>query len=63
MGKFRLLDLVKPCMCILPEVAAPDRRTSERGFLMAFTSEFAYFMRTFCEKWRPKTFSMRFLMD
>jgi len=26
MGKFRLLDLVKPCMCILPEVSAPDRR-------------------------------------
>ena len=27
MGKFRLLDLVKPCMCVLPEVSAPDRRT------------------------------------
>jgi len=26
MGKFRVLDLVKPCMCILPEVSAPDRR-------------------------------------
>jgi len=24
--KFRLLNLVKPCMCVLPEVAAPDRR-------------------------------------
>eukprot|EP00931_Biecheleriopsis_adriatica_P072968 TRINITY_DN47346_c0_g1_i1.p1 TRINITY_DN47346_c0_g1~~TRINITY_DN47346_c0_g1_i1.p1 ORF type:complete len:475 (-),score=111.12 TRINITY_DN47346_c0_g1_i1:68-1492(-) len=26
MGKFRVLDLVKPCMCVLPEVATPDRR-------------------------------------
>ena len=26
MGKFRLLDLVKPCMCVLPEVSTPDRR-------------------------------------
>eukprot|EP00930_Biecheleria_cincta_P043712 TRINITY_DN2999_c0_g1_i1.p1 TRINITY_DN2999_c0_g1~~TRINITY_DN2999_c0_g1_i1.p1 ORF type:complete len:474 (+),score=74.97 TRINITY_DN2999_c0_g1_i1:58-1479(+) len=26
MGKFRVLDLVKPCLCILPEVATPDRR-------------------------------------
>jgi len=27
MGKgFRVLDLVKPCMCILPEVSTPDRR-------------------------------------
>jgi protein transport protein SEC61 subunit alpha len=26
MGKFRLLDLVKPCMCVLPEVATPDRK-------------------------------------
>lgn len=24
--KFRLIDLVKPCMCVLPEVATPDRR-------------------------------------
>eukprot|EP00928_Gymnodinium_smaydae_P017486 TRINITY_DN16686_c1_g4_i2.p1 TRINITY_DN16686_c1_g4~~TRINITY_DN16686_c1_g4_i2.p1 ORF type:complete len:506 (-),score=141.39 TRINITY_DN16686_c1_g4_i2:208-1644(-) len=24
--KFRLLNIVKPCMCFLPEVAAPDRR-------------------------------------
>lgn len=26
MGKFRVLDLVKPCMCVLPEVSTPDRR-------------------------------------
>lgn len=26
MPKFRLLQLVKPCMCVLPEVAAPERR-------------------------------------
>eukprot|EP00408_Alexandrium_pacificum_P005743 CAMPEP_0171238450 /NCGR_PEP_ID=MMETSP0790-20130122/43479_1 /TAXON_ID=2925 /ORGANISM="Alexandrium catenella, Strain OF101" /LENGTH=472 /DNA_ID=CAMNT_0011704815 /DNA_START=46 /DNA_END=1464 /DNA_ORIENTATION=+ len=26
MGKFRLLNLVKPCMCVLPEVATPDRK-------------------------------------
>jgi len=26
MGKFRVLQLVKPCMCVLPEVATPDRR-------------------------------------
>jgi len=26
MGKFRLLDLVRPCMCVLPEVSTPDRR-------------------------------------
>jgi len=26
MGKFRLLNLVKPCMCVLPEVSTPDRR-------------------------------------
>merc|ERR1712157_406901 len=26
MGKFRVLDLVKPCMCVLPEVSAPDRK-------------------------------------
>eukprot|EP00438_Fugacium_kawagutii_P016417 Skav206437 [mRNA] locus=scaffold295:112287:117326:+ [translate_table: standard] len=31
MGKFRLLDLVKPCMCILPEVSTPDRRTHGGG--------------------------------
>jgi len=26
MGKFRVIDLVKPVMCILPEVSTPDRR-------------------------------------
>jgi len=26
MGKFRVLSLVKPCMCVLPEVSTPDRR-------------------------------------
>jgi len=26
MGKFRLLNLVKPCMCVLPEVSTPDRK-------------------------------------
>eukprot|EP00929_Paragymnodinium_shiwhaense_P002173 TRINITY_DN102387_c0_g1_i1.p1 TRINITY_DN102387_c0_g1~~TRINITY_DN102387_c0_g1_i1.p1 ORF type:complete len:473 (+),score=111.67 TRINITY_DN102387_c0_g1_i1:125-1543(+) len=26
MGGFRVIDLVKPMMCVLPEVAAPDRR-------------------------------------
>jgi len=26
MGKFRVLDLVKPVMCVLPEVSTPDRR-------------------------------------
>lgn len=26
MAKFRLLNLVKPCMCVLPEVNTPDRR-------------------------------------
>jgi len=26
MGKFRVLDLVKPCMCVLPEVSTPDRK-------------------------------------
>jgi len=26
MTKFRVLHLVKPCMCILPEVSTPDRR-------------------------------------
>jgi len=24
--KFRFLDLVKPCMCVLPEVSSPDRK-------------------------------------
>mmetsp|Transcript_914 Transcript_914/g.1797 ORF Transcript_914/g.1797 Transcript_914/m.1797 type:complete len:476 (-) Transcript_914:147-1574(-) len=26
MGKFRVIDVVKPVMCVLPEVATPDRR-------------------------------------
>jgi len=26
MGGFRLLNLVKPCMCVLPEVSSPDRK-------------------------------------
>jgi len=26
MGKFRVLNLVKPCMCFLPEVSSPDRK-------------------------------------
>jgi len=26
MGKFRVLDLVKPCMIVLPEVSTPDRK-------------------------------------
>uniref|UniRef100_A0A0G4FL78 Translocon Sec61/SecY plug domain-containing protein n=1 Tax=Chromera velia CCMP2878 TaxID=1169474 RepID=A0A0G4FL78_9ALVE len=26
MGKFRFLNLIKPVMCVLPEVSAPDRR-------------------------------------
>eukprot|EP00442_Polarella_glacialis_P019713 CAMPEP_0115075820 /NCGR_PEP_ID=MMETSP0227-20121206/16083_1 /TAXON_ID=89957 /ORGANISM="Polarella glacialis, Strain CCMP 1383" /LENGTH=472 /DNA_ID=CAMNT_0002462891 /DNA_START=90 /DNA_END=1508 /DNA_ORIENTATION=+ len=26
MGKFRVIDLVKPVMCVLPEVATPERR-------------------------------------
>jgi len=26
MGKFRTIDLVKPMMCVLPEVSTPDRR-------------------------------------
>eukprot|EP00929_Paragymnodinium_shiwhaense_P006574 TRINITY_DN11022_c0_g2_i1.p1 TRINITY_DN11022_c0_g2~~TRINITY_DN11022_c0_g2_i1.p1 ORF type:complete len:474 (+),score=139.41 TRINITY_DN11022_c0_g2_i1:62-1483(+) len=26
MSKFRVIDLVKPCMCVLPEVETPDRR-------------------------------------
>jgi protein transport protein SEC61 subunit alpha len=26
MAKFRLLNLVKPCMCVLPEVSTPDRK-------------------------------------
>mmetsp|Transcript_25794 Transcript_25794/g.65781 ORF Transcript_25794/g.65781 Transcript_25794/m.65781 type:complete len:473 (-) Transcript_25794:211-1629(-) len=26
MGKFRVLNLVKPCMCVLPEVSTPDRK-------------------------------------
>merc|ERR1712232_1367349 len=30
MTKFRLLNLVKPCMCILPEVSTPDRKTPFR---------------------------------
>jgi len=30
MAKFRLLNLVKPCMCVLPEVSAPDRRVPMR---------------------------------
>jgi len=34
MGKFRVLDLVKPCMCILPEVSTPDRRIPFREKLL-----------------------------
>jgi len=30
MGKFRFLNLVKPCMCVLPEVSTPDRRVPFR---------------------------------
>lgn len=30
MGKFRLLNLVKPCMCVLPEVTTPDRKVPFR---------------------------------
>jgi len=26
MAKFRVIQLVKPCMCVLPEVSTPDRR-------------------------------------
>jgi len=30
MAKFRFLNLVKPCMCVLPEVSTPDRRVPFR---------------------------------
>jgi len=30
MGKFRALDLVKPVMCVLPEVSTPDRKVPFR---------------------------------
>jgi len=30
MAKFRVINLVKPCMCVLPEVSAPDRRVPMR---------------------------------
>mmetsp|Transcript_105817 Transcript_105817/g.207547 ORF Transcript_105817/g.207547 Transcript_105817/m.207547 type:complete len:473 (+) Transcript_105817:80-1498(+) len=34
MAKFRVLHLVKPCMCVLPEVSTPDRRVPFREKLL-----------------------------